>query len=104
SIASVPAQLRSLSLHDALPISARWDRHDDPGPLPPRRRGWRLLPAQRISFPDYLPNDAEKISAHDPLNARFAIAALEQRRCERQDRKSTRLNSSHQIISYAVSC
>src|SRR5438552_13491162 len=25
-------------------------------------------------------------------------------RCDRQDRKSTRLNSSHQIISYAVFC
>src|SRR5258708_15035429 len=26
------------------------------------------------------------------------------RRCNRKDRKSTRLNSSHQIISYAVFC
>src|SRR5258708_24238281 len=28
----------------------------------------------------------------------------DQRRAGRQDRKSTRLNSSHQIISYAVFC
>src|SRR5207244_13276262 len=28
----------------------------------------------------------------------------ERRECHRQDRKSTRLNSSHQIISYAVFC
>src|SRR5947208_12512378 len=31
-------------------------------------------------------------------------AAVVQRRGEQRDRKSTRLNSSHQIISYAVFC
>src|SRR5258708_30357271 len=31
-----------------------------------------------------------------------ALHRLDQ--CQRQDRKSTRLNSSHQIISYAVFC
>src|SRR5258708_17379619 len=33
-----------------------------------------------------------------------SLARLERRRGEEIDRKSTRLNSSHQIISYAVFC
>src|SRR6266508_6247676 len=34
----------------------------------------------------------------------FALVLLPQRRLERRDRKSTRLNSSHVAISYAVFC
>src|SRR5438552_5949796 len=36
---------------------------------------------------------------HDPLIVRCSVRSL-----KRPDRKSTRLNSSHQIISYAVFC
>src|SRR5438874_12094832 len=66
------AEIYTLSLHDALPISAR----DGPraGPAAGDRGGdRRLLPVPR-----------------------------ERRRIE--DRKSTRLNSSHVEISYAVFC
>src|SRR5258708_22278070 len=35
---------------------------------------------------------------------RIQVVRIAQRRAERLDRKSTRLNSSHQIISYAVFC
>src|SRR5688572_31775577 len=34
----------------------------------------------------------------------FLIRMSEDLRCEREDRKSTRLNSSHSQISYAVFC
>src|SRR5258708_29683258 len=57
-------EIYTLSLHDALPISARSTL---------QQRVWCTLPA----WPG---------------------------RSGRRDRKSTRLNSSHQIISYAVFC
>src|SRR5439155_19724184 len=77
-----PPQLYTLSLHDALPISAR---HGSPSP---RRRAstmWRCsggsgAPAEYRAIP---------LSAN-PYSCR--------------DRKSTRLNSSHVAISYAVFC
>src|SRR5258708_9207092 len=39
-----------------------------------------------------------------PLPARSAVQLAQVARRVEQDRKSTRLNSSHQIISYAVFC
>src|SRR5207247_5395623 len=39
-----------------------------------------------------------------PSHAKSVSAAGETRRCMRRDRKSTRLNSSHEWISYAVFC
>src|SRR3712207_8212072 len=83
-------EIYTLSLHDALPISDRqppmtlpqrclgFDRLDPP--RPPLRRLERLRVVTRI--PIYL-----------------ALAQLED-----EDRKSTRLNSSHANISYAVFC
>src|SRR5258708_31469160 len=40
----------------------------------------------------------------DFLGTMATIAAEERNCCHQRDRKSTRLNSSHQIISYAVFC
>src|SRR5437870_7443219 len=65
--APAPTEIYTLSLHDALPISARGSRCDAP---PRPRHGWRRSPD----------------------------------RPARGDRKSTRLNSSHVAISYAVFC
>src|SRR5258708_19127039 len=75
-------EIYTLSLHDALPIS------DEGGPRrllrrdPRGRRGALPARAARRRAP----------SLH-PLHLRLG-----------RDRKSTRLNSSHQIISYAVFC
>src|SRR5207244_7595603 len=80
-----PTQLCALSLHDALPISS-----------PGSRQTIRRAPA---------------VSSRGPPEAGCyfltMVAAEEQRlgsRVKSPDRKSTRLNSSHQIISYAVFC
>src|SRR5206468_11803360 len=82
-----PTEIYTLSLHDALPISvnpnAKWNGLDSsrgifgPGnpPRPPRCR--------RISF-------------QSTSRTCRAVGAV--------DRKSTRLNSSHDQISYAVFC
>src|SRR5690606_41284072 len=84
--APAPPAIYTLSLHDALPIwggggqrllrarGARWPRPGAGVPAPGRPRDDRGLP----------------------------VDALDGGR--RQDRKSTRLNSSHVKISYAVFC
>src|SRR5690625_5422676 len=70
------ARLYPLSLHDALPIST------DPGGHDPGQRGQ----PQRLGLG----------VAHDHQRRRTVV--------EGADRKSTRLNSSHVAISYAVFC
>src|SRR2546430_8256829 len=71
-------EIYTLSLHDALPISA-----DLPPPDP-------LCARRRVQF---FPSAA----AAGDVCGNF-------HRPDRQDRKSTRLNSSHSQISYAVFC
>src|SRR5690349_22453166 len=78
-------EIYTLSLHDALPISRartvrRWERHVFPNAVIRRsvfRASW-------------------------PVDSCRAPSQLEPTR--RRDRKSTRLNSSHVEISYAVFC
>src|SRR5699024_12030665 len=87
-------QPHSLSLHDALPISAR--------PGAPYRR---LRPAGRYrgTHHDHAEGHGGGCSyCHDSLRVPHGRGAAG--RVERQDRKSTRLNSSHVSISYAVFC
>src|SRR5690348_18177918 len=83
-------EIYTLSLHDALPISAV---HLDYGNLP-----------------DSLPQDVERTLA---LVIREAMTNIHRhadateagvRFTRTEDRKSTRLNSSHPSISYAVFC
>src|SRR5438132_4530577 len=79
-------EIYTLSLHDALPIY----RHDH------RRRS--------IRPPGIQASRAERPSASSFLNEisgrRRGVSEIE----PRTDRKSTRLNSSHTVISYAVFC
>src|SRR5687768_17989506 len=77
-------EIYTLSLHDALPISARavvlaaYDRMED-----------TVLSLDDLFAAGLLPSTAELLD-------RSAVEAI--------DRKSTRLNSSHGYISYAVFC
>src|SRR5207248_10081532 len=82
-----PPDISTLSLHDALPICPRQVQRPD------------LLPAQSPGHVD----------AHHP--GRMCEARQNSRRKSQpehrpanRDRKSTRLNSSHRTISYAVFC
>src|SRR5207245_11001590 len=75
--------ISTLSLHDALPICHRWrdrSRHDGAAPGPTAA----ALPARAGAFPGGLHHHPHVVP--EP------------------DRKSTRLNSSHGSISYAVFC
>src|SRR5207302_10048039 len=81
-----------LSLHDALPILERW------GHVP---RHWRLGEAAEAT----VPGDADRlVGALDALLENAVAHTGPTRRSASPDRKSTRLNSSHVKISYAVFC
>src|SRR5207244_7907637 len=92
-----------LSLHDALPI---WLQLPD-GPA-------RAARPRRARYEPRDPRGALRGVQGSELRARAAAAPdgecraprsqVERRVLRLPDRKSTRLNSSHQIISYAVFC
>src|SRR5690606_42010138 len=96
---TAPTEIYALSLHDALPISETFSRpalagaEDEAGPLPPAHPQER--PASHEA--DRKPRTA--------LPPRCQPRHLQATRSPGQrDRKSTRLNSSHVKISYAVFC
>src|SRR2546430_11219656 len=68
-------EIYTLSLHDALPISVR------------------VLPDEQAILGSAVIVDEERVLAREPVV-----------RHDAEDRKSTRLNSSHSQISYAVFC
>src|SRR5690349_22828127 len=91
---TAPPEIYPLSLHDALPIlrSVPWSYRGD---FP---RGHCLSRAVRL-FRRRLSQRRECAPV------RCTLRYWKQRGCgRRQDRKSTRLNSSHVEISYAVFC
>src|SRR3712207_8312934 len=79
------AEIYTLSLHDALPIYFRWEPQ-----TAPFRRGAAVSTAAPARRPE---------RACDQAHRRRPLPRRQQR-----DRKSTRLNSSHANISYAVFC
>src|SRR5439155_27012135 len=86
-----PTDIYTLSLHDALPIfarraAARVDHRSR------RRRG-----GPRLAAPLRGPHRSPRERGREGGDSRRG-------RTRRRDRKSTRLNSSHVAISYAVFC
>src|SRR5690606_41663995 len=86
--------LYPLSLHDALPICRRRDA--------PVRAGARLVPRLRRPLDPGARGPLRSRGRH--LRRRVARVAAVLPPYARRDRKSTRLNSSHVKISYAVFC
>src|SRR5206468_6859184 len=83
-----PTQIYTLSLHDALPISKpHLQSAAQPG------RPTRRMPAARPLFRKFSASQRQKRQPRQRLPDP-----------ETSDRKSTRLNSSHDQISYAVFC
>src|SRR3712207_8523067 len=84
---SATTEIYTLTLHDALPISRA-----------------------SIAFDEYDPRSTLKVPEHKPTRAKYPfISVHEHPRIDMpaeqvEDRKSTRLNSSHANISYAVFC
>src|SRR5262245_63957496 len=95
---TAPPGFPSLSLHDALPICAADGADDDePGVHADSRRERRRAFLRRAPAQRGEPSDHVQRGAHRALGIE-GLAPL------RRDRKSTRLNSSHLGISYAVFC
>src|SRR5207248_6455653 len=102
--ATPPPALHTLSLHDALPIYRRPGARTRHAPRCPCLgialcRGGRALARRRGGAPIAAESRA-RIRRLGDLDAGGAGAA--QARAPVPDRKSTRLNSSHRTISYAV--
>src|SRR5207248_10601849 len=85
-----PPALSTLSLHDALPISLQGGR---------RVSGAETLLVSSRYFKASRLDLKGRFQAGDAEPSFHIISCLEGR-----DRKSTRLNSSHRTISYAVFC
>src|SRR5205809_6197183 len=78
-----PTEIYTLSLHDALPIYHRAERQVAAGRQPPGRAGVGARPGRGVADPRGRGGEGIR---------------------RNPDRKSTRLNSSHGYISYAVFC
>src|SRR5205085_10981345 len=103
SNAPPPPDIYTLSLHDALPISSRsvdviadWLIRSDrrPGRAASRER------RPRVRQPGSLAGERGQVPGSDSTGPVIRRVS----RVSRLDRKSTRLNSSHSQISYAVFC
>src|SRR5207245_6053506 len=94
-IAPPPPQSHPLSLHDALPISRD-------GCDPRESRDDRGLQGRRSRERQAVPRRLQ--DGEDPLYPEKAGDLPRRDRAGHADRKSTRLNSSHGSISYAVFC
>src|SRR5690606_42077087 len=99
-----PIQLHILSLHDALPISNRrmccplGHAPRRPRAAPQRLPGGPLLGASEAALEQ---GGISSAGTHFVPDEQYVGA---NRYLQRPDRKSTRLNSSHVKISYAVFC
>src|SRR5438034_6252397 len=88
--ATPPTYLSTLSLHDALPILSPTTRGTAARPVrTSTRRIWSCAPS-KPAWASPAPRMTVSPSSSIPWGTR--------------DRKSTRLNSSHTVISYAVFC
>src|SRR5437899_6775340 len=83
------SKINTLSLHDALPISSDSNPHS---------RGW-----DTFTFNECIRGE-EAVVKWIRCLAQTRIAKIRIRCCRFLDRKSTRMNSSHLGISYAVFC
>src|SRR5690606_41943944 len=93
STAAATTQVSALSLHDALPISRRKGLSDGTTQRRPRRDA--LAGDLRLARGQGHGVEEAQTTRPRPLPRILA---------QRPDRKSTRLNSSHVKISYAVFC
>src|SRR5207244_9607320 len=89
------------SLHDALPISFPMSRLFE---ISITCRGALCAAVRRRSFRGTPPRAPAGAFPAQSDEDQFGRNLLEEAEFEAPDRKSTRLNSSHQIISYAVFC
>src|SRR5206468_10665623 len=100
---SPTSDLYTLSLHDALPIS--FERGRPAGLLPRSTSFLEIALAEMVNRCCECDHQIRHcISNHRDARRRSIRKRRELKRPCKRDRKSTRLNSSHDQISYAVFC
>src|SRR5205807_10035598 len=97
STATPALRLHPLSLHDALPISGS-------SPVPPTNLARRRLPRPGLWQISHTPHRRTTSAPPKAAGMSFATPVVSTPLGRQLDRKSTRLNSSHLVISYAVFC
>src|SRR5207253_10497564 len=100
SSATAAPERYTLSLHDALPILSG----EEQAKLHSRMAEWVGLSPQQRSAARLNYGETKKLSSDDKKAKWEAYQALPPEEKKKLDRKSTRLNSSHVAISYAVFC
>src|SRR5207253_6353630 len=97
-----PTDIYTLSLHDALPIYMRFIL----GAAGQRDQvsGLDLARHQRLPIDETDDRPQQKIDEHDESGGERGIGQIARSGEDAEDRKSTRLNSSHVASSYAVFC
>src|SRR5687768_18533577 len=96
-------EIYNLSLHDALPICDEFIALAERNA--PKEITLRLMTQAELLLDEHRPDEALKIlQSLTTTGTRQPTAALRLELKAQQDRKSTRLNSSHGYISYAVFC
>ena len=90
-------EIYTLSLHDALPILSRFHFPVDPD----LRTKW----INAVPRKDWVPSKNSVLCEKHFLDSDFKTEREDKNKARKKsDRKSTRLNSSHTVISYAVFC
>src|SRR5207245_8116274 len=99
----LPTQIYTLSLHDALPISQD-ALLDDPRIRTRFKHVWIVIrfEDQAVALAKMMLDELGQVAQVGNKPELRAVATERER--DRIDRKSTRLNSSHGSISYAVFC
>src|SRR5690606_41831033 len=98
-----PAELYTLSLHDALPISAGFGGAGDADPAPVSgSRAERYQVLLHVEHATLAEGGGEPGRSELEDGTRVSAETARRLSCDAGDRKSTRLNSSHVKISYAV--
>src|SRR5207248_11427425 len=96
-----PTATHTLSLHDALPISRGWS-HSRHSPARPQQVGQAVADQRQAQAHD--DHGQARDGGQLPVGGQEVLAVVDHRSEIGGDRKSTRLNSSHRTISYAVFC
>src|SRR5438309_4671387 len=96
-----PTEHYTLSLHDALPISHyQWRAYSELA-RPANAAALRPAFSGRLDLPH---GRARGVAEHPQRRSGRAVGNAQRAEEPAADRKSTRLNSSHSSISYAVFC
>src|SRR5207244_11065381 len=95
-------EISTLSLHDALPICAKTTETSRSKTAVLRRNVFNPSKPQQSTIPPHT-RRYSRAGQYKQANVQRPLRGVWQDKSA-GDRKSTRLNSSHQIISYAVFC